>query len=195
MANCFIVADPDKCIGCRTCEIACVVAHSSKDIFTAPLSQIEFFPRLNVIKTAAVSAPIQCRQCEDAPCAKVCPVKCITTKNGRIHVDEKECIGCKTCAIACPIGAIDMVTEVREGEKILQARLRIKDHDCSEDEKERIIAHKCDLCGERLEGPACAEVCPTKAFKIVKQEDLEKMLKQRRKNSAEEIIRITNQGN
>jgi hypothetical protein len=25
--NPFIVADPAKCIGCRTCEVACVVSH------------------------------------------------------------------------------------------------------------------------------------------------------------------------
>ena len=25
--NAFIMADAEKCIGCRTCEVACVVAH------------------------------------------------------------------------------------------------------------------------------------------------------------------------
>ncbi|KAE9797459.1 electron transporter, partial [Escherichia coli] len=25
--NAFIMADAAKCIGCRTCEVACVVAH------------------------------------------------------------------------------------------------------------------------------------------------------------------------
>ena len=31
--NYFVVADPIKCIGCRTCMIACVVEHSGEDIF------------------------------------------------------------------------------------------------------------------------------------------------------------------
>ncbi len=193
MANCFIVADPGKCIGCRTCEIACVVAHSKKDIFTSKVSEIEFFPRLNVIKTVEVSAPIQCRQCEDAPCAKVCPVKAISTEDGHVKVEEETCIGCKTCAIACPFGAIDMITEFKNGEKVVQAKLRVKDENCSEDGKERIIAHKCDICSEREGGPACAEVCPTKAFKIIGPEDMERMMKQKRKNSANIVLNATNE--
>lgn len=28
--NAFIMADAAKCIGCRTCEVACVVAHQQK---------------------------------------------------------------------------------------------------------------------------------------------------------------------
>ena len=31
--NYFVVADPIKCIGCRTCMIACVVEHNGEDIF------------------------------------------------------------------------------------------------------------------------------------------------------------------
>lgn len=190
MANCFIVADPVKCIGCRTCEIACVVAHSKKDIFTSKVSEIDFSPRLNVIKTAEVSAPIQCRQCEDAPCAKVCPVQAISTDEGYVKVEEEICIGCKTCAIACPFGAIDMITEFKNGEKVVQAKLRVKNDNCVENGKGRIIAHKCDICEGREDGPACAEVCPTKALKIVKSEDMERMLKQKRKNSANEMLSI-----
>lgn len=33
--NRFVLADPDQCIGCRTCEIACVIAHSAEN----PLSR------------------------------------------------------------------------------------------------------------------------------------------------------------
>lgn len=32
--NRFIIADASKCIGCRTCEVACVVSH--QEIRTAP---------------------------------------------------------------------------------------------------------------------------------------------------------------
>lgn len=31
--NSFVLADPDKCIGCHTCEAACAVAHSDQDFF------------------------------------------------------------------------------------------------------------------------------------------------------------------
>jgi electron transport protein HydN len=193
MPNCFVVADPVKCIGCRTCEIACVVAHSKTDIFTSKVSEIEFSPRLNVVKTAEVSAPIQCRQCEDAPCAKVCPVKAISTKNGHVKVEEELCIGCKTCAIACPVGAIDMIAEFKDGKRVFQAKLRVNDENCSQEGKERIIARKCDVCADREGGPACAEVCLTKALKIVNAEEMERMIKEKRKNSANVVLNATNE--
>ena len=42
--NRFIMADAEKCIGCRTCEVACAVAH--QDDFTAEA----FTSRLRVVK-------------------------------------------------------------------------------------------------------------------------------------------------
>ena len=70
--NKMVIADPGKCIGCRTCEVACALAHSAPDAL-AKLSPASFIPRLKVVKTAKVSTPVQCRQCDDAPCAAVCP--------------------------------------------------------------------------------------------------------------------------
>ena len=61
--NYFVVADPIKCIGCRTCMIACVVEHNGEDIFYQNPEEINFNPKLEVVKNAQVSAPIQCRQC------------------------------------------------------------------------------------------------------------------------------------
>ena len=98
--NYFVVSDPIKCIGCRTCMIACVVEHNGEDIFYQNPEEINFNPKLEVVKNAQVSAPIQCRQCEDAPCAKACPQDAISKKNNAIIVDQKKCIGCKNCMIA-----------------------------------------------------------------------------------------------
>lgn len=170
--NSFLIANPDKCIGCRTCEIACVVAHSETNIFHEE-GKIDFNPKLSVIKTKEVSAPIQCRHCEDAPCVKVCPYNAIKKVDGSIKIDEKACIGCKTCAIACPIGAIEM-TNITIQEEL--ANMDGKFHF-----KEKMIANKCDFCVGREGGPACAEICPTKAFVIVKKDELDKSIKNKRK--------------
>lgn len=186
--NTFVVADPNKCIGCRTCEIACVVAHSEKNIFTSESSEIEFHPRLSVVKTAEVSAPIQCRQCEDAPCANVCPNGSIVNKNGVVYIDKNTCVGCKTCLMACPLGAIELVPEYSGGEKILQQGLQVVEAGklCF---KEKMVGNKCDLCMGREKGPACVEVCPTNAFKIVKSNELSESVKEKRKKST---LRLTN---
>lgn len=191
--NNFIIADPNKCIGCRTCEIACVVAHSDKDIFTAGNSEIEFNPRLTVVKTAQVSAPIQCRHCEDAPCAKVCPNGSIINKDGAIVVDTNTCIGCKTCLIACPLGAIELIEEYVEGEKVVQENLKCVDSNKLYF-KERMIANKCDFCIGRENGPACVEVCPTDAFRIIKDETLNKSVKDKRRKNAAEMLSASFKG-
>lgn len=54
--NGFVIADPDKCIGCHTCEVACVVAHSGNNMFLQEESGADFYPRLTVVETDEVTA-------------------------------------------------------------------------------------------------------------------------------------------
>ena len=81
--NRFIIADASKCIGCRTCEVACVVSHQENQD-CASLTPETFLPRIHVIKGVNISTATVCRQCEDAPCANVCP-------NGAISRDKGVC--------------------------------------------------------------------------------------------------------
>jgi Fe-S-cluster-containing hydrogenase component 2 len=46
--NRFIIADAEKCIGCRTCEVACVVSHQDTRI-AQPLLPWRS-PRIRVVK-------------------------------------------------------------------------------------------------------------------------------------------------
>ena len=48
--NRFIIADASKCIGCRTCEVACVVSHQENQD-CASLTPETFLPRIHVIKS------------------------------------------------------------------------------------------------------------------------------------------------
>ena len=101
--NRFIIADASKCIGCRTCEVACVVSHQEHQDCAA-LTPHTFQPRIHVIKGVNVSTATACRQCEDAPCANVCPNGAISRDKGFVHVMQERCIGCKTCVVACREG-------------------------------------------------------------------------------------------
>lgn len=94
--NRFIIADASKCIGCRTCEVACVVSHQENQD-CASLTPETFLPRIHVIKGVNISTATVCRQCEDAPCANVCPNGAISRDKGFVHVMQERCIGCKTC--------------------------------------------------------------------------------------------------
>lgn len=180
--NTFVVANPHKCIGCKACEIACAIAHLDSDVNVAAAQQAPFVPRINLVRAPRVTMPIQCRQCEDAPCANVCPVQAITQQENRIVVHGKVCIGCKACMLACPFGAMDMAIQEEE-----QGILQVITGD-SEKLKKVMVAHKCDLCTGRPSGPACVEVCPAEAFVIVNPQKLTRNIKEKRLSSAREIL-------
>lgn len=164
--NAFVVADPNKCIGCKVCEVACSVAHSDTVATTVGTLEAPIIPKLYLVKTPDVTMPIQCRQCEDAPCANVCPVAAVTQVNQTIMIDSGKCVGCKTCMIACPFGAIDLVPIYKEGNPVAQSAL--KTENAGElVEKELVVASKCDLCAGCASGPACVDACPEKALEVI----------------------------
>ncbi|SAG51932.1 Fe-S-cluster-containing hydrogenase components 2 [Enterobacter hormaechei] len=133
--NRFILTDPEKCIGCRTCEVACMMSHQSSATPEA------FTSRIRVVKGGTFTTAVGCHQCEDAPCANVCPTGAIHRAAGAWLVEQARCIGGKSCMVACPFGAM----QVRVVE-------------------DRVQALKCDLCAHREGGPACVEACPTHAL-------------------------------
>jgi electron transport protein HydN len=170
--NKLVIADPGKCIGCRTCEVACVLTHSAPDALLK-LSPAFFIPRLKLVKTSKVSTPVQCRQCEDAPCAKVCPTGALVNSHNSIQVNQARCIGCKNCVMACPFGAMEVVTHetITPDRRPPAGTLPVE-------------AFKCDLCIHRTQGPICLEVCPTKAIYSIDSKALEERTRKRREQAA-----------
>ncbi len=52
--NRFIMANAQQCIGCRTCEVACVMAHNGEQ---HALSERHFHPRITVLTSGLRKAP------------------------------------------------------------------------------------------------------------------------------------------
>jgi carbon-monoxide dehydrogenase iron sulfur subunit len=154
----IIVVDIGRCLGCRSCELACAVEHSqSRDLIKAikedPLPQY----RVEVETAGDLILPLQCRHCEDAPCVAVCPTHALEkpSLDSPVNIKEDLCIGCKWCILVCPFGVIKLR---RDGKAII----------------------KCDLCQQRTEEgrePACVEACPTGALKFM---EIEKLARQRK---------------
>lgn len=160
-----IYINPEKCTGCRSCEIACAVEHStSKDIFGAIFEKPKPKPRIKVVAANFFNVPMRCQHCEEAPCMEVCPTGAITkNEEGFVVINPNKCIGCLMCIMACPFG-----------------------HPTYEPEYKIVL--KCDFCIERMrqkKEPACVEACPTKALRFG---TLEELLDEIRKDRAEQLI-------
>jgi carbon-monoxide dehydrogenase iron sulfur subunit len=100
----ILLVNPEKCTGCRICELACSFAKNR--LFNPTKSRIKI---LNVEKYG-IRCPIVCAHCEQPPCKVVCPVEAIVRdeKTGAILIRDNVCIGCRACLIVCPYGAISM---------------------------------------------------------------------------------------
>ena len=169
--NRFVLAEAAKCIGCHTCEIACDLAHKSPEF---KFGSEDFQPRLTLVVHGDVTTPVMCHQCDDAACVKACPNNAIVYAEDSVQLVSERCIGCKSCVVACPFGAMTVVraspSQAKQGlfpSQHLPAR-----------------AHKCDLCLHREEGPACIAVCPTHALHMVDETMMEMALQKRRLQDA-----------
>lgn len=133
-----------RCIGCRTCQVACKdkndleigVIYRKVDLF-----EVGEYP-------TAVSYPFShtCNHCESPACVANCPTGAmrIDDEDGTVQHDDDVCIGCETCVKSCPY-------------EVPQYRPELK------------ITGKCDGClGLRNNGEAnaCVASCPMRAIEF-----------------------------
>jgi carbon-monoxide dehydrogenase iron sulfur subunit len=129
-----LVSNPEKCTGCRICEIICSL--SKEKVINPSKSRIQVV----TVYPGIVDTTTVCRQCEHPPCVPSCPVGAISKdqRTEAVIVDASKCIGCGRCKASCPYNAIAM--RVFAG---------------------RTVAIVCDLCGGE---PACVRWCPFAAI-------------------------------
>nr|WP_246599746.1 4Fe-4S dicluster domain-containing protein [Gordonibacter massiliensis (ex Traore et al. 2017)] len=157
-------------------------------------------PRLTLVTTRTISAPVGCHHCAEAPCADACPTGCLYTDDEHVGVHPDKCIGCRNCVLACPYGAVDIVTRPAPPEP--EAASEQVPATCAAEEakapkpsaRDRAKAKKrrrklstvvkCDLCVDHADGPACVAACPTKALRLIDPQMLERGKQAKRKAAA-----------
>jgi Fe-S-cluster-containing dehydrogenase component len=165
------------CIGCRRCAQAC---HKENNHDRATANS---YIRVLEIKKGTVDLafstsdydhpvpqksryymPVQCHQCDNAPCVSVCPIEATWKEpDGIVVVDYNWCIGCRYCEAACPYHARRFnwtkpevpAEEINPDQAYLSNRIRPQG-----------VMEKCTFCLHRTRKgrlPACLEACPTGA--------------------------------
>ena len=110
------------CLGCHLCEYYCAFANSGKSDMVKALKNIRIHPRIHIEEGAnGVHFAVNCRHC-------------------MIVIDENKCVGCFTCILSCPYGAI-------------------------EPDETGHVMQKCELCTKNGAGePLCVKNCPNQAI-------------------------------
>jgi formate dehydrogenase iron-sulfur subunit len=155
-----LLNDLTKCLGCRGCQVACKAWNGQPADPGRNLGSYENPPRLDHqtwtrITFTEIEDPgqgrswvftkRQCMHCLEPGCQAACPVGALkATPQGPVVYDEKKCIGCRYCMLACPFG----VPRFEWFETLPHVS-------------------KCTMCADRLAGgliPACVQTCPSGAL-------------------------------
>ena len=151
-----IFCDPLRCLGCRTCEISCVVRQTGESGLAEALRrEPDFLPGVKVGKAGELNHPCFCLGCDWPLCVFACKGGALSVdfRTNRMVYDENRCVGCWMCVMVCESGGI-------------RPNGRLK------------VVARCDLCGGDEE-PACVRDCPTGALHYGCFDDFMRILEER----------------
>src|SRR3972149_10548167 len=150
-----VLVDTTRCIGCRSCEVACAEEH---DLYVADIKNDSALEQLRTTsekqwtivnrfetEKGEVFVKKQCMHCWQPACTAACLTNAMyKTKDGPVIWRSGTRMGCRFCMISCPFDIPKF--EYNSANPKIQ---------------------KCNMCGERLQQgqkPACVEACPTDAL-------------------------------
>lgn len=165
-----MLSDMTRCIGCRRCEAACNKANNlpppktsfeDTSVFEEKrkpyVADVQSYTAVNryEVNGKTVYRKVQCMHCDEPACASACPVGALKkSPEGPVTWNDKVCIGCRYCIIACPF-----YVPAFEYSSAFDPKIQ-----------------KCFMCYQNriTKGiiPACAEACPVEAITFGKRSDL-----------------------
>lgn len=165
-----VLVDLTRCVGCRSCEVACAEANGlpapseADDKPGAPprAANDKQWTVVNRHDTSKgeVYAKSQCMHCVEPACAAGCLTQALfKTQEGPVIWRADKCMGCRFCMVSCPFDAPKF--EYNSWNPKIQ---------------------KCQMCWERAKAnglPACVENCPNEALTFGKRGELLEIARQR----------------
>lgn len=144
--------DSDRCVGCKTCMVACHKKNNLPEgVWYRHVTSYETgtFPAVSLYHLS-----LGCQHCEHPACIAQCPTKAMyrDEADGTVQHNDDICIGCGSCVIACPYDAPVLVEELG-------------------------IAKKCNACIDTREAdgvPTCVAACGTRALDFGAYDELAK---------------------
>jgi Fe-S-cluster-containing dehydrogenase component len=148
MARFVMIIDPNKCVGCMDCVVACKTENYVPESLNRDWITTEAKGKFPSVQMEIRSE--RCNHCDNPPCVYCCPTGAshIHDLGGVVLIHHDLCIGCKACLASCPYDARFIHPEG--------------------------YADKCTFCIHRVEkglDPACVSVCPTHCMYFVDLDD------------------------
>ncbi len=170
-----MVIDLNRCVGCQTCTMACKhVNDTQPEVQWRSVIDVEVgtFPDVQ-----RLFMPVGCQHCAEPPCVPVCPTGATRKRHdGLVTIDYDQCIGCGSCAVACPYQARTLVhyhNWYYGVQTPQESRARHREREG--------VAQKCTFCVDRIDAardqgltpgvdwdvtPACAAGCIAEAIQF-----------------------------
>ena len=147
MTRWAMIADLRRCVGCQTCTAACKHSNAtSPGVQWRSVLDVELgaFPDVS-----RVFVPVGCMHCDDPPCVPVCPSTATRKReDGLVTMDYDLCIGCASCALACPYQARFKVDDPGFA---YGGKTRMRNEAQRADPARSGVAQKCTFCIERID--------------------------------------------
>ncbi|MDF9407333.1 MAG: Formate dehydrogenase, nitrate-inducible, iron-sulfur subunit [Pelotomaculum sp. PtaB.Bin013] len=186
-----VLVDVSRCIGCRSCMVACKTwndlpatkteftnnwdAPGKTDAYNWTVVNYHLIEQGDQVKWRFVKR--QCMHCDEPACESACFTHSfVKTKEGAViykptELNQDYCVGCRYCMVACPFGVPSFQWD-----------------------KSLPYVQKCRFCYDRMkeEGlkPACVTACPTGTLKYGEREELLKEAWQRINSNPNYIKRV-----